>query len=106
MSLISPADQERLTTTFGEMVHPVRLLFFTQTLGCETCLQTRQILDELPPLSVHITIMEVNLILEGDKANAYAVDRAPAVAINYEDGEAFADCRLLFLGAVGSLGVF
>ena len=33
------------------MTRPVRLLFFTQTLDCETCLQTRQILDELPALS-------------------------------------------------------
>ena len=43
MSLISPADQERLKTTFAEMPRAVRLLFFTQTLGCDTCLQARQI---------------------------------------------------------------
>ena len=36
------------------MERPVRLLFFTQTLDCETCPQTRQILDELPPLSDRI----------------------------------------------------
>ncbi len=50
MSLISPTDQERLRESFAEMTRSVRLLFFTQTLDCETCLQTRQILDELPPL--------------------------------------------------------
>ncbi len=53
------------------MSRPVRLVFFTQTLGCETCLQTRQILDELPLLSDNITIEEVNFVLDPDKAKQY-----------------------------------
>ena len=82
------------------MTRPVRLLFFTQTLGCETCLQTRQILDELPPLSHKITIEEINLILEPEKATQYGVDRAPAVAITYEDHDGVVkDSRIRFLGA-------
>ena len=85
MSLISPADQERLKSTFGEMARPVRLLFFTQTLGCETCLQARQILDELPALSDRITIDEVNLILEPETAKQYDIDRVPAIAVIGQD---------------------
>jgi len=81
MSLIAPADQDKLREAFSEMTSPVRLLFFTQTLDCETCLQTRQILDELPPLSDKITIEEVNFVLEGDKAKQYGVDRVPAIAL-------------------------
>ena len=57
------------------------VLFFTQTLDCETCLQTRQILDELPPLSDKIAIEEVNFILEKDKAAQYGIDRVPAIAL-------------------------
>src|SRR6266542_1849919 len=94
MPLISSADQQRLRDSFAEMTHPVRLLFFTQTLGCETCLQARQILDELPLLSDKITIEEVNLILEGDKAAVYGIDRAPAIAITYRDSA----------GSIGSTG--
>jgi hypothetical protein len=86
MSLISPADQERLRDTFAAMTRPVRLVFFTQTFGCETCAETRQILDELPLLSDKITIEEVNLVLEGEKAKEFGIDRAPAVAITYLDG--------------------
>jgi hypothetical protein len=85
MALISPADQQRLRESFAEMKRPVRLLFFTQTLGCETCPQTRQILDELPPLSTNITIEEVNFILDADRASEYGIDRVPAVALAYED---------------------
>src|SRR6476660_1959364 len=99
MALISSGDQERLREAFAEMERPVRLLFFMQTLDCETCPQTRQILDELPPLSDRITIEEVNLILEPDKAQTYRVDRAPSIAIAYEDGGTVIDSRIRFLGA-------
>jgi glutaredoxin-like protein len=99
VSLISPADQERLKTTFGEMLRPVRLLFFTQTLGCETCLQTKQILDELPVLSGNITVEEVNFILEPDRAKQYEIDRVPAVAIVGQDEAGNErDSKIRFLG--------
>jgi alkyl hydroperoxide reductase subunit AhpF len=98
MALISSADQERLRESFAEMERPVRLLFFTQTLDCETCPQTRQILDELPPLSGKITIEEVNFVLDGDRAKEYGIDRVPAVAIAYDDGGSIKDSRIRFLG--------
>ena len=99
MSLISPADQQKLRDAFSEMTRPVRLLFFTQALGCETCPQTRQILDELPPLSDKISIEEVNFVLDADKATQYAVDRVPAIAVEYEEEGERRDTRIRFLGA-------
>jgi hypothetical protein len=122
MSLVSPADQQKLREVFAEMTRPVRLVFFTQTLECETCPQTKQILDELPPLSDKIAIEEVNLILNGDRARQYGIDRVPAVAIEYlnhqgaqgsqgaqgaqgaegpqgAEGAKWTDSRMRFLGA-------
>ena len=102
MALISAADQQHLRESFAAMTRPVRLLFFTQTLGCETCLQTRQILDELPPLSDRIVVEEVNLILEPDRAAQYGIDRAPAVVLLGEDEQGeMRDSRIRFLGAPG-----
>jgi alkyl hydroperoxide reductase subunit AhpF len=98
MSLLSPADQERLRESFDEMTNGVRLLFFTQTLDCETCPQTRQILDELPPLSDKITIEEVNVVLDADRSREYGIDHVPAVAIAYEDAGSIKDSRIRFLG--------
>ena len=105
MSLISPSDQDTLRTEFAQMTRPVQLLFFTQALGCETCLQTRQILDELPPLSDKISVEEVNFVLEGDKAKRYGIDRVPSVALAYTDGVggaepagASVDSRIRFVG--------
>jgi alkyl hydroperoxide reductase subunit AhpF len=105
LSLLTPADQQRLRDAFAEMTRPVRLLFFTQTLDCETCLTTRQILDELPPLSERISIEEVNVVLDVDRAKQYGIDRAPGVAVVFE-GEAsnggsapLVDTRIRFVGA-------
>jgi len=81
------------------MTRKVRLLFFTQTLDCETCPMTRQILDELPPLSEKITVEEINLVLDGDRAKSYSIDRAPAIVIGYEDEGVIKDSRIRFLGA-------
>lgn len=100
MALLAPADQEQLREAFSEMTAPVRLLFFTQTIDCEPCVQTRQILDELPALSDRIAIEEVNFVLDKDKAAHYAVDRVPAIAVLGQNavGETTEDSRIRFLG--------
>ena len=99
MGLLAPADQDRLRESFSEMTAPVRLLFFTQTIDCEPCVQTRQILDELPALSDKIAIEEVNFVLDKDKAAQYAVDRVPAIVVLGQNGGGEpADSRIRFLG--------
>jgi alkyl hydroperoxide reductase subunit AhpF len=99
MALIGPADQARLKDDFANLTRPVRLLFFTQTLGCETCGPTKQILDELPPLSDKISIEEVNFVLERDRAARYGIDRVPAVALERLDGDGNGtDARIRFIG--------
>src|SRR5204863_423236 len=64
---------------------------------------TRQILDELPPLSDKVSIEEVNFVLDGEKSKAYGIDRAPAIALAYDDtqpgSEGMRDSRIRFLGA-------
>lgn len=100
MALLSPADQAALRESLAEMTRSVRLLFFTQSIGCDTCLQTRQILDELPILSDKITIEEANVVLDSERAACFGIDRAPAIAVLYagDDGEPI-DSRIRFLGA-------
>ena len=100
MGLISAADQERLRDDLATMTRAVRLVFFTQTLDCETCPQTRQILDELPALSDKVAFEDVNFVLEKDKAQQYGIDRVPAIAVVGQDeaGKPL-DSRIRFLGA-------
>ena len=80
------------------MSRSVRLVFFTQTLGCETCTETKQILDELPPLSDRITIEEVNFVLDADKVKQYGVDRVPSIALVSHDESGDRESRIRFAG--------
>ena len=68
------------------MKAPVRLVLFTQTLGCETCPPTRQMLSELVSLSDQLTLEELNLVLDAEQAREYRVDRAPAIAVRRHRG--------------------
>jgi alkyl hydroperoxide reductase subunit AhpF len=79
MGILSSTDAARVKDMLAGMVSPVRLAFFTQTLNCETCEPTGQILRELAALSDKLTVEEHNFLLEQDLAAAYGVDRVPAI---------------------------
>lgn len=81
MSLLSPSDRERLRAELAAMPGAVRLLFFTQSLGCDTCPQTRRILDEVVSLGDRVALEEYNVVLDREKAAEYGIDRAPAIAV-------------------------
>src|SRR5512142_2430980 len=79
--ILSERDRTRVQQMLGAMAGPVRLLFFTQTLNCDTCVQTRQILDEIVPLSDNLSLEERNFILDKEGVEAYGVERVPAIVV-------------------------
>ncbi len=96
MSLLSPTDQQTLRDSFAKMTRRVKLLFFTQAIGCETCLETRQILDEITALTDRVVIEEGNLVLDKDRAASFGIDRAPGIVLLAGDDDE--DTRIRFLG--------
>ena len=60
---------------------PVKLVFFTQTFGCDTCLPARQAADRIAALSERVTVEEHNLVLDRDEVGEYGVEWAPALAV-------------------------
>jgi glutaredoxin-like protein len=99
MALLSQANQDKLRQDFSAMPRRVKLLFFTQTFGCDTCGQARQILDALAGTTDKVVIEEANLILEPEKAKGYGVDRAPSVVVlGLDDGDVANDYGIRFLG--------
>lgn len=60
---------------------PVRLLFFTQTFGCDTCLPARQAVDRIAAASARISVEEHNLVLDRERVAEYGVEWAPALAV-------------------------
>ncbi len=96
MPLLSAQDRASVQKHLEGLTHPVTLLFFTQTIGApETVHITRQIVNELAELSSLITVEEVNLVLDRERAAQYGVQDVPAIVL-LKDG---ADTRMRFLGA-------
>jgi alkyl hydroperoxide reductase subunit AhpF len=97
MSLLSPSDQQQLRSSFAALARPVTLVFFSQAIDCETCDETRQILREITDLTDLVTVEELSLVLEKDRAAAYGVDRVPSLVLL--GGAEREDSRIRFLGA-------
>lgn len=76
-----PGGADDLEWRLSHLEHSVRLVFFTQTFGCDTCLPARQAIDQIAGLSEKITVEEHNLVLDKEKVEKYGVERAPAIAI-------------------------
>ena len=96
MPLLSEPDRQTVRTHLAAISHRVTVLFFTQTFGApDTVTLARQVVDEIASLNEHITVEEVNLILDKERAAQFGVDRVPAIALLRDDE----DTRIRFLGA-------
>jgi glutaredoxin-like protein len=96
MPLLSERDRQTVQTHLAAITQPVTLLFFTQTFGApDSVTVARQVLGEVVPLNDHLSMEEVNLILDKDRAAQYGIDRVPAIVL-LRNGE---DTRIRFLGA-------
>ena len=100
MALLSESDLKQLQETFAELTSPVTLVFFTQTLNCETCDIAKQVLEEVTRISDTIALEEHNFLLEKDAAAGYGIDRVPAVAVIGHNGDGQVnDPGIRFFGA-------
>lgn len=97
MPLLSATDQQELRESLARMTEPVTMVFVTQTIGCDTCVEARHILNELLELTDKIAVEEVNLVLDAERAAALGIDRAPGLALFA--GAERRDTRIRFLGA-------
>lgn len=79
MSLLSDVNREHVSQRFAALPAPVHLLFFNQAFGCDTCPDTKRIVDEVSSLGPNVTSEELNLVLDKEQTAAYGVDRAPTI---------------------------
>ena len=96
MALLSESDRDTVRAHLAVIMHPVRLLLFTQTIGApDTALIAREVVDEIASLNDLVTVEEVNFILENERAAAYGIEHIPSVALLRGDD----DTRMRFVGA-------
>ena len=60
---------------------PVRLVFFTQSFGCDACLAARSVVNEIASLSDQVTVEEYNFILEKEEVALFDIELVPALAV-------------------------
>src|SRR5687768_2482943 len=96
MALLSEQDRQTVRGHLAVIEEPVRLLFFTQTFGApDTVAIAKQVLDEIVGLCDHLTLEEVNFVLEQDRARQFGVEQIPTIVLLKGDQ----DTRIRFLGA-------
>jgi alkyl hydroperoxide reductase subunit AhpF len=96
VALLSDQDRQTVARHLAAITNPVKILFFTQTIGApESVLVAKQVLDELVSLSEQLSLEEVNLVLDRDRAAQYGIEHIPAIVLLR--GEE--DTRIRFLGA-------
>lgn len=89
MPLISEKDADFLRAEFeANLVNPVKLVMFTQSIECQFCAETRQIVEEIAGLSDDVTAEIFNFVTDKAVAELYNIDKIPAIAVvRVEDGE-------------------
>lgn len=100
MSLLSDADRTRVKEFLSRMTAPVRIDLYTQSFDCETCDDTRRVLDELVPIDDRLSLVVYNLVLDKEAASARGIERAPGLALlRVEADGGLTDFGVRFYGA-------
>ena len=96
MTMLSDRDRQTVQKEFESLTSPVKLTVFSQELGSDTCRDTELLVREVVNCSEKLSMQVANLVLEREKADAYGVDRVPAIVV-----EGAEDYGIRFYGLPG-----
>jgi glutaredoxin-like protein len=97
MALLREEDKKSLREEFAKLDQPVKLIMFTQEFECQYCRETRELIEELSELSESVTNEILDFVNDKEVAQAYAIDKIPALAI-VKDGEVTKDYGIRYFG--------
>ena len=66
---------------FSEMVHPVKLVVFSQALQYPESEEVRRLVEELGTLDPRLVVESKNFVIDEAHAKSLGVERIPAIAI-------------------------
>lgn len=89
-----------LKERFAEMVHPVKLVVFSQALQFPESEEVKRLIEEVATVEPRITVEAKNFVIDADRAKELRVERIPAVAVLRAgvDGAADVDYGVRFFG--------
>ena len=65
----------------SDLPSPVRLVFFSQTFGCDNCFLARRAIDQVAALSDKIGVEEQNFVLDTAQVTKYGIEQVPALVV-------------------------
>ncbi len=97
--LLNDTVAQQVSEVFTEeLSQPVHLLFFGSEERCEYCEPTRQLVEEVVPLSGKLTASYHDLEKDKELASAYRVDKSPAIVLTAKEGEELRDLGVRYAG--------
>ena len=90
--------KEQVRQAFTGLTNRVEILYFTSMQACETCQDTRQLLEEVAALSPQISLSIHDLKAEAELARQYRIDKVPAFAVVARDGDTLTDTGVQYAG--------
>jgi glutaredoxin-like protein len=93
---LTPAERTTAAGRLAGLANPVRLVLYTRPVGCDTCADTRALLDEIATLSPGVTVDAREL---GDPSTPAGLDHVPAIVVLGERDAAPVDYGIRLIGA-------
>jgi glutaredoxin-like protein len=81
VSLLSDEVVGQLKDEFQKLVHPVRLVVFSQALAEPGSEEVRRLVEELAALDPRLSVEARNFVLDRERAEELGITRIPAVAV-------------------------
>lgn len=81
MSMLKQEDREEVSRQLEGLANSVQLIMFTQTIECEFCAETRDLVEEVASLSDNVDAAIYNFVTDKDRADEYGIDKIPAIAV-------------------------
>ena len=96
MSIIKEKDRHEFGKVLSGLPNPVKLLMFTQDFECQSCVQTRSLLEEVAELGDMISLQVSDFVRESHVAREYGVEKIPAIVVRGDE-----DYGIRFYGIPG-----
>ena len=81
MRLLNADIQRQVVQEFADLVHPGKLVVFTQEFECQYCRETRSLVEEVAALSDILSVEVHTFHPDAEPSQTYGIDKIPAVAV-------------------------
>jgi alkyl hydroperoxide reductase subunit AhpF len=99
VKLLNDEIKNQLVELFdAQLLHPVEIVFFSKDEPCDSCMDTRQLLEEVTTISDKLKLVTYDLEEDADIAQQFHIDLAPSLVITGRDGDTLLDYRLRYAG--------